>query len=171
MIESPTLAFWVSLVTVLAAAVIDARTRRIPNWLVGAYFAAGLAVRFAAGGTQIYEGMAGLAVAALVTAPLVIFGGLGSGDSKLMAAFGLWVGPVQTLYALTWTAVAGGLLAVGYALSKGMLRRSLAGAAQVIYNPLAARERLIVSPEDREPLTMPYAPAIAVGALISFFVW
>ncbi len=169
MFQPSAIAFWVSFATLVVVAIIDTRTRRIPNWIVALYLALGLAVRASLGPEQVLEGAAGLAVAALVTVPLFIFGGLGAGDCKLLAAFGFWAGPTQTGIALICTAMAGGALALGYTLWKGALWRSLAGAFQVLYNPLAARKRLLTRGNGQEPLSIPYAPAIAVGAMISFY--
>ena len=46
--------------------------------------------------------------------------GLGGGDVKLLAALGAWVGPTDVM-ARPYTGVAGGLLALGTALTNGYL--------------------------------------------------
>jgi len=66
---------------------------------------------------------------------------MGMGDLKLAAAVGAWIGPEQFLLAFIVTGVAGGLMAVTYT-RKG--RSTLRAAA------------------------IPYAPAIAAGALFAF---
>ena len=170
MLEAPAIAFWASFATLAVLAVFDARTRRIPNSIVAAYLALGFLVRASVGGEEVLEGVAGLAVAALVTVPLVQFGGLGAGDCKLLAAFGFWAGPAQAgCPRWSLTGMAGGLLALVYTVWKGALKRTLAGAFQLLYDPMAARERLHNPRDGVEPLSIPYAPAIAVGAMISFF--
>jgi prepilin peptidase CpaA len=88
----------------LAAAVIDARSYRIPNWIPLAL--AGLfGIAAVASGQPIVEfwphlatGLAVLAVGYL----LYMLTGMGAGDAKLAAAGALWAG-VGGLYTLTFT--------------------------------------------------------------------
>ena len=48
-------------------------------------------------------------------------GGMGMGDVKLCAAIGAWVGPSQLMIALVITGLAGGVMAVCWAASRGFL--------------------------------------------------
>jgi prepilin peptidase CpaA len=48
--------------------------------------------------------------------------GMGAGDVKLMAAIGVWVGPMMALYSFSLGAVIGGVAAVVMILSTGRLR-------------------------------------------------
>lgn len=100
------------------AAASDVATRRIPNRLVAALAALGLArlgLGLAAGASPLAAtadlGL-GLAVFAL-GAVLFRFGVLGGGDVKLMAAGALWLGLGSAWTFLAGTALAGGALAVG----------------------------------------------------------
>jgi prepilin peptidase CpaA len=89
-----------------------------------------------------------------------ILGGMGGGDIKLMAGFGALLGPLLALKMALWTAGFGGILAVG-AIAAGALKRVLnrsevmAGAAQV------------AAPASSSPVSIPYAPAIALGVWLS----
>ena len=49
-------------------------------------------------------------------------GGMGAGDVKLCAAIGAWIGPMQLIYALVFTGLAGGLMALAWAAWGGFLR-------------------------------------------------
>jgi prepilin peptidase CpaA len=73
------------------------------------------------------------------------FGGMGMGDVKLVAAIGAWIGPQQLMLAMLLIAMAGGLMALGWAIVGGF------------------------KGEVWKSRTIPYAPAIAIGTLISFF--
>lgn len=97
----------------LYASWIDHSQRRVPNWLNAAIAATGFVVQ------GIYFGTGGLAHGAL--GMLLGFGlligpwmirGMGAGDVKLMAAIGVWFGPLMTFTAFCVGVVLGGLLAV-----------------------------------------------------------
>ncbi len=90
----------------LAAAVIDYRTKKIPNWLtVPSAIAALLFHLVSGGGTGLLWALAGFAVGfALLILPWILGGG-GMGDVKLLAALGTWLGPLMILPAFGLGAV------------------------------------------------------------------
>jgi prepilin peptidase CpaA len=96
---------------------------------------------------------------------------MGMGDVKLCAAIGAWVGPSQLMIALVITGLAGGVMAVCWAASRGFLGELFAGSGDLIFGAtkrgLRPHAELVLS----NPLArkMPYAPAIAIGTLMSFF--
>jgi prepilin peptidase CpaA len=168
------IAWWPTLFVMSLAAGIDLRTRRIPNWLVVPFLLAGLAISFFAPppGTGPWNGLAGMAVAAAIMTPLYLLGAMGMGDVKLCAALGAWVGPHQSLFALAFMGLAGGLLALIWAICGGFVSSLCSGAGDLIggfaRHGLRRHETLVLSnPQAR---SIPYAPAIAVGAILSFFV-
>jgi prepilin peptidase CpaA len=78
----------------MAAAAIDMRTRRLPNWLTVPGFLAGLLYHtvtsgFSGLGYSLLGFLAGFALLFV----LWIIGGGGAGDVKLMGALGAWMGP------------------------------------------------------------------------------
>jgi prepilin peptidase CpaA len=95
---------------------------------------------------------------------------MGMGDVKLCAAIGAWIGPGQLGMALVLTGFAGGVMALAWAICGGFLGQTLAGAGDLIFGMRKRGFR----PHDTLVLTnaatrrMPYAPAIAVGTLLSF---
>jgi prepilin peptidase CpaA len=98
-------------------------------------------------------------------------GGMGMGDVKLCAAIGAWIGPAQLLTALVITGIAGGIMALGWALAGGFLGELFQGTGDLIAGfgkrGLRPHPDLVLA----NPLTrkMPYAPAIAIGTIFSFF--
>ena len=114
---------------------------------------------------------------ATVSAPAAIFGvlwflgGMGMGDLKLCAAIGAWIGPKQLLFALVITSITGGLMALCWAAAGGFLGDLFQGAGDLVFGfrkrGLRPHPELVLS----NPLTrkMPYAPAIAIGTIVSFF--
>ena len=165
------LAWWPTLLAVTIATITDLRTRRIPNWLVLPFLVAGMAV------SSITRGWAGLESSALGilvgTAVLIVFyflGGMGMGDVKLLAAVGAWVGPQQVFFAFVFMGFAGGAMALAWALRGRFVGQSLDGAADLLFGfrkrGFKAHPQLVLdNPDSRK---MPYAPAIAVGTILSF---
>src|SRR5215510_10836941 len=81
-------------------ALIDYRTKRIPNWLTMPAAILGLVYSgLAPGGMGILWSLAGLAVGlSLLLLPWLLGGG-GMGDVKMLAALGAWLGPLGILIA------------------------------------------------------------------------
>ncbi len=155
-------------VTVLmlgTGAVIDALTRRVPNPLTIA--AAALGVTLAATGlTRVTVGQSlfGLLLGMLLMLPGYLLGKTGAGDVKLLGAAGAILGLQRVPYAFVYTAIAGGVLALAVALSRGRLGGTLRGAALVVASPRAGRTA-VESPQAGN--TFPYAPAIAIGCILA----
>ena len=116
------MASWLPLVVLegalLLACVYDVRTRRVPAWLTLAVLLAGLALAARQGGASIGQSLAGIGVG-LLTLPFVFLGGLGVADALLLAGVGSWTGWALALRTACWTAVAGGLIALGLGFWRG----------------------------------------------------
>jgi prepilin peptidase CpaA len=158
-------AWWPTLTVLIIATITDLRSRRIPNWLVAPFLLAGVVAQSSlhgwAGARQSFYGMALGAVAFGVFA---CAGGMGMGDVKLCAAIGAWVGPEQLAVAMLLTSLAGGAMAIGWAATCGFTTDLFRGTRALLAE--LARGKLRAQAWTR---SMPYAPAIAVGTLISFF--
>jgi len=126
----------------LTAAVIDLRTRRVPNGLTGAAAAIGVAMALTGTGrVGIVGAVLGGVIGLTLMLPGYLWGATGGGDVKLLAAVGTLLGPDRVLIAFFGMAIGGGLLALATAV---------------------ARRRLFNQ-------TFAYAPAIAFGALLAVF--
>jgi prepilin peptidase CpaA len=144
---------------VIVAALKDAVSFTIPNWVSGllalAFLPAALVAHLppAAIGLSVLIGagalMAGMAMFAL--------GWCGGGDAKLMAAVVVWLGWRGLAPFVLVTGLAGGALALGLILAR---RNILAGFAA---SGPAWLGRLLAEDGD-----LPYGLAIAVGALAAF---
>lgn len=134
----------------LTAALFDLRFRRIPNWLTAGGWITGVAAQtYLQGWPGAKEALLGSALGFGVYAFLFSLRAMGGGDVKLMAGFGAILGPSLLLWAALWTAAAGGLFALAglgfYRLRRWWLNR----------------------PPDPQEESIPYAPAIAVGAWLA----
>src|SRR5271166_1374850 len=97
-------AWWPTLIVLAIATFTDMRSRRIPNWLVFPFLAAGVAVSgWLQGWHGIGQSLMGLGLGAVLFGILAWMGGMGMGDVKLCAAIGAWIGPGQLLMALVIT--------------------------------------------------------------------
>ena len=165
-------AWWPTLAVLAVATFTDLRSRRIPNWLVFPFLLAGLVVSTWVGGWKgLGQSVLGLTIGGLVYGLLAMMGGMGMGDVKLCAAIGAWIWWQQLVLALVLIAVAGGLMALVWAVCGGFLGEMFSGAGDLL---LGWRSRGLHTPPDLKlsnpkARKMPYAPAIAIGTLISFF--
>lgn len=110
----------------VVAAVIDWRSSRIPNWLTVGGMVLGLAISTMKGPTLLAglgHGAGGLALGLLLPMPLYAMRILGAGDVKLMAMVGSFLGALLALNAVLFSFMAGGVLAIGWALWHGVLGR------------------------------------------------
>jgi prepilin peptidase CpaA len=168
---------WVSIVwailvacIALAAALLDVRTRRLPNWLTVSACAAGLVFQVSRGGfAGLGTALGGFAVGFGILFVLWLIGGGGGGDVKLMGALGVWLGPLPTLVLFFLSAffTALGMIAVlsGAAFQHGYshVRRRYLGRAPArasgasAGSEAAAQERLL------KRRVIPYALPVAFG--------
>ncbi|MBS1826019.1 MAG: prepilin peptidase [Acidobacteria bacterium] len=134
-------AFWIpALATAVIAAGVDARTRRIPNWLSVPSMVAGLvAAGMRSGSDGLWQSLLSVGIAVLFFGMQCWMGSMGMGDLKLGCALGAWIAPEAMVFALMVAAMAAGLHAVVYSLL-----RYPSGS-------------------------IPYGPAMAAGVIVSMF--
>src|ERR1035441_4859246 len=170
-------AWWPTLIVLAVATFTDMRSRRIPNWLVLPFLLAGIAVSpwrqnwpgigRGLGWHGVGQSFAGLGLGILIYGFLFWIGWMGAGDVKLCAAIGAWIGPDQLFIALVITAMAGGVMALAWAAVGGFLKELFTGTGDLVFgfkNPKVQAEMKLSNPLKHK---MPYAPAIAIGTLIS----
>jgi prepilin peptidase CpaA len=147
------------------AAVVDLRTRRVPNWLTLGVAATGVTMA-AAGidGIAVAGAFEGLIVGLLLMLPGHVLGRTGAGDVKLVAALGTLLGPRSIAMAFLYTAIAGGVLAVAVAMRRRRLRETLESTATLVRTGGANAADIERPSIDNR---FAYAPAIAVGSVIA----
>ena len=194
---------WVIVIVAAAvAAGIDFRTRRIPNRLTGPLLLGGLlwgttcSIAGIIPGTPIVSSGLGDSLLGALVAGLpffVLWMGLGSGagDAKLMMAIGAWLGIKAGLLLLVCTALAGGIVVIGWALTErrllatlGNLPRAVVDLAFIARGPGRMQERrdLVAATAaaqagssggaatgvtSRINHKLPYGPAIFVGTCVA----
>jgi prepilin peptidase CpaA len=150
------------------AALTDAKSGRIPNWLTMPAVVLGLGIRFwCEGAGAPWVAVLGLLSAALVPWALYACSGgaaIGGGDVKLFAALGALCGPTLALEIEFASFVLLSLMAGVRMAYRGKLLRVLVNAGLLLVNPLLPRARRFAVRE--ECLTeMRMGPAIAFAAL------
>ena len=172
------LAYIVILGLCIAASVTDLRTGRIPNKLTASAMLAGL-VFWLIAGLVTERGLVGAdgAIAGTITASflgllcglipfaiLVMLGGLGGGDMKLMGAIGAWSASWRivldtTVYAL----LAGALIAIVLMIKHKRVRLTLARLVGI-----AVSKGKVISPDDDESAPkVPFAVAAMFGIALA----
>ena len=157
-----TLAIWIVLAACAIAVATDLWKRRIPNALTLGLALTGLSMHAAAGWQQFAVSLGALVVVMLLGMLAFSMGWLGGGDVKLAAAAAATLGFPDAVPFLAYTAVGGGLLALGFALATGRLPAVLRSVALVL-RPFAYKGTVAVTP--RQPMMLPYAIALACGAI------
>ena len=171
----------VLMLVLLVAAASDARTHRIPNWLV----ASGLIFALIYNGTgfSVAENylsipflrengwlisLQGIAVGFVLFLPLYLLRTMGAGDVKLVAMIGAFLGPWNTGMAVLSTFLAGGVLAIALMLWRGTALRALKNIllitpASMLPAPAGVPRMQVYAAASAG--TLPYAIAIAVGTI------
>lgn len=128
-------------------AVEDIRTRTIPHAAIAAIILV-YALYALLGNTNFLHGLISAGVLLVVGFALFYFQIMGGGDSKLIAAMGLWVGLSHLVDFILYTAIAGGFVTIGVLF---------------IHHIKARRSDTITIPAP----TVPYGVAIALGGGIA----
>lgn len=159
---------------VAVAAVIDLRTHRIPNWLTFPALALGLVWNLVVGGPAgLGTALLGVLVGAGLFLIPYVLGGMGPGDVKLMGVVGAFMGPGGALWAALFAGVAGGVLAIMWAVLHGRVSGVLARTGGLVGAVLDPRRRAaqggLPSLEREGAWSIPYGVAIAFGVALSLW--
>lgn len=151
-----------------AAALVDVRTRRIPNALNGLLLLTGLAsAAFYGSGLTLGQSLAGMAAGFGLTFVLFAINAMGGGDVKLFAALGAWLGALRVTEVFAAAAIVGMLVVLGQAARDGRLGALFRNSTVIALN--AASGDLSAPPEEpRESgrQRLPYAVPTLIAVLI-----
>lgn len=166
------------LAVVGAAVVTDVTRRRIPNWISIGGLALALLLRALPGGPPLADGVLAAALAFAFALVFFLFGGLGAGDVKLMAAVAAFLGMGRLQSALLVMAFTGVVMALVAVVRRGVLKRTFANL--FVFAATFGRESFTGWKGDESQaavhmwktgaVTLPYGVAIAAGALGGWFL-
>lgn len=153
------------LLMVVAAAVNDLVSRRIPNLLLLAGVVGALVLHLASHDPRagLLSWLGGMAVGLLVFLPFYLVRGMAAGDVKMMAAVGAFTGAPDALRIAILAWCAGGVMALAILLVRGRLRLAFANLRCMLLRlpPAGGGEGAAAASAG----SMPYGVAIAAGAL------
>ncbi len=156
----------------IIASIIDYRTYKIPNWLTTGGMAFGLIyntmVPF-----ELHHGflwaVGGLLIGFLIMLPCYALRITGAGDVKLMAMVGAFLGVADTVPAIIYSFIAGGIAALGFALFTRALIRMLGNVKNITQTMmLSAIGGFRVNPHiesGKSVGTLPYGICISIGTI------
>jgi len=172
-VPAPAIRILLSLI-VIPAAVVDIKTRRIPNWLSLSGVVLGIALNAFLFETEgLWFSLKGLGLAFAVYFVLYLIHAMGAGDVKLMAAVGAVAGPGYWLLILILTSVTGALAGLLVIATKGRLRRTFENILVILisfrHGQLPYKENPELDVRSGEGLRLPHAVMIAFGTLVA--IW
>ena len=154
-----------------AAAAIDVKQRRIPNWLTYPGIISGLVLRSVLLGWKgAASALAGCALAGGIFLLFYVVRAMGGGDVKLVAALGSLLGPRDAVDMLLATGICGGVMAIVYAVYRKRARATFVNvsAALQFHAVSGLRAHPELNLDNPVALRMPYGLAIAAGTLYIF---
>ncbi|SFC26436.1 prepilin peptidase CpaA [Polaromonas sp. OV174] len=162
----------VLLIFLIIASVSDFRTFRIPNWLTfsgmvfGLIYSAFVPFSFRLG---FFWALGGLLLGFLIMLPCYALKIMGAGDVKLMAMVGAFLGVSDTLHAVAFSFIVGGIAALGFSLFNKALIRMLGNVkniAQMMMMSAIGGFRPDVQIEASKSVgKLPYGICISIGTV------
>ena len=166
---------WLVTVVLILAAVIDGWKLKVPNWITFPMIISGWiysAVFF--GWPGLGWSMVGTAVGLALLMPAYAIGGMGAGDVKLLAGVGAWVWGTVTFYAFCFSAIIGGVIAMGMILYQKKWSHHRFQFWAILNEIMVVRDpnQLSTIAADRKSsmMLLPYGIPIAMGT-IAYFAW
>lgn len=156
------------MVCVGVAAAADVQRGRIPNWLTYSAIAAGLGLRAVMGGWRsCLDGLSAGLIGGGIFFVFFLVRGMGAGDVKLMTAVGVWSGLGQLPAVMIATALAGGILALGFMIIHKRSSTTLhnVGALFRFHALSGLAPHPEINLQNPRALRVPYALAIAAGTI------
>jgi prepilin peptidase CpaA len=128
----------VLVVLLLLSSYEDTKNKKIPNkYTIPALLAGFLLMTMNNGLEGFSDSFTGFLLGFLIFLLPFIFGLMGAGDVKLMAAIGALKGFSFTVYALLASSIAGGIMVIIYAIYKRQLLRTILNMFGLVIKPLA----------------------------------
>ena len=171
---------WVQLVATLLlvffffvliySAYTDLTKGKIYNWVTYPAIVLGILFRLLTeGGPGFLSSLTGAFLGFLFLFAFFLSGGLGAGDVKLMTAVGAFGGWMFLLWALYYTAIVGGFVAVFLLLLKGQLWSGIKRTCVFLKNIFLSDEKKVPLVAENQ-ITVPFGAIIVIGAYLTYFM-
>lgn len=159
-------------IILIISVITDLRTQKIYNWVTFPGMVCGLILNLVGSGASgVLFGLEGMLVG-MTWIILVLLRGSGFGDLKLLMTVGAFIGPVFTGWTILYTAIAGGVMGIGFALRRRVLKHTVKNAVigAHVFAAVQSADSLNGMVEQSKAGKMAYAPAIAVGVLLTWLL-
>ncbi len=155
----------------LLACAVDTRQSRIPNLLNLSLIIAGITIHtVTAGGSGLFDSLAGLLLGIGLLLLPYLMGGFGAGDVKALGALGALLGPKPLLHVFVYMAFFGGGMALLHYIFNANFTQKTREWLTCVKASALTRDPRLLKPEKTEALRFPYAAAIAFG-YYSYLTW
>src|SRR5262249_4550627 len=164
---------WIlTLALTILAAMLDWRSRRIPNWLTVPGLLSGVVVHaLIAGWPGALFALQGAGLALILLLPLVALRALGAGDWKLMGAVGAFVGWQMFLFVLLGSIFASGIMAIVQVYRTGRVMETLKNMVTLVrgFFTFGLKKNPQISLDNPRLLKLPFGVAVAASTFVCFY--
>jgi len=161
-----------TLAMTISAALLDWRSRRIPNWLTVPGFVSGVTLHIVLNGWHgLRFALGGGALALILLLPLVLVRALGAGDWKLMGAVGAFLGPVLFLFVFFGSVLASGIMALVQIYRAGRVVETFRNMWILIkgFFAFGLKKNPQISLDNPRLLKLPFGVAVAAATIVCFW--
>lgn len=168
--------YYLIVILVLGAFIIDVKTCRIPNQLVIGGVVAGILYHLWSNGlTGIIQAGTGMLIGFGIVFILYLVGGMGAGDVKLFAAIGALGGSQYVVACIIYSILCGGVIGLFILLYRQEFILRLKNILYYIFCIFTFQHRgLFRNIKEKQGLRFPFMYAVLPGAIIAYFyvpVW
>jgi prepilin peptidase CpaA len=164
---------WIlTLALTISAALLDWRSRRIPNWLTVPGFLSGVILHVVLNGWQgLRFALAGGALALILLLPLVMLRALGAGDWKLMGAVGAFLGWKLFLFVMFGSILASGIMAIVQMIRVGRVAETFRNMWTLLkgFFVFGLKKNPQISLDNPRLLKLPFGVAVAAATVVCFW--
>ena len=164
---------WIlTLALTISAALLDWRSRRIPNWLTVPGFLCGVTLHVVLNGWQgLRFALAGGALALILLLPLVMLRALGAGDWKLMGAVGAFLGWKLFLFVMFGSILASGIMAIVQMIRVGRVAETFRNMWTLLkgFFVFGLKKNPQISLDNPRLLKLPFGVAVAAATVVCFW--
>ena len=161
-----------TLALTISAALLDWRSRRIPNWLTVPGFLSGVTLHVVLNGWQgLRFALVGGALALILLLPLVVLRALGAGDWKLMGAVGAFLGWKLFLFVMFGSILASGLMAMVQMIRVGRVAETFRNMWTLLkgFFVFGLKKNPQISLDNPRLLKLPFGVAVAAATIVCFW--
>ena len=159
--------FGVLILGLIAAGITDVRSSRVPNAITFPLALVGVGFHtISESGNGLFFSLEGLGLGLLLLLGFYVYGGMGAGDVKLLAAIGAIVGPYNVFMGFLFASLFGGLYAVAMMCWHLGLGHTAERIKALLVSMVFMKINMAASLEETPLPKLRYALVIGLGTLV-----